>query len=635
MEVSTFSLIGLTVGSMVLNINSSNTNVPVNASLLLAFNSVVNTATVPGSITLSRSGEITATSFAYLDQNRTVGLLHTENLEFNTTYNLQITPSLKNQEGLSFPGKTITFTTEQTSVHIDSLSMGGINVTNVERPQNVNRDFTASIFFDRALNPATVNSSTVRVNNGSLDAAIEISLSADSHAVYIHSFSPLVHFDRYQLLLHTSISGAQGEPFTEGLDKTFYTELDETPKFPVVSDDQLMTLIQEQTFKYFWDYGHPVSGLSRERNGSGDVVTSGGSGFGVMSIIVGIERGFITREQGVERWTTIVDFLGNTADRFHGAWSHWLNGSNGNAIPFSPLDNGADLVETSYLVQGLLTVRQYLDAGDSNENILIGKINDLWTTVEWDWFTQGGQDVLYWHWSPTNAWAMNFPIRGYNECLITYFLAAASPTHAIDASVYHNGWTNSSFFINGNTYYGYQLPLGFPYGGPLFFSHYSFLGLNPTSLTDTYANYWTQNVNHSLINHAYCVDNPLDKVGYSSINWGLTASDNYQGYSAHSPTNDLGVITPTAALSSMPYTPTESINAMKFFYYTIGDKTWGPHGFYDAFSTTEGWYGDSYLAIDQGPIIIMIENYRTALCWNLFMSAPEVGVAMTTLGFSN
>jgi hypothetical protein len=353
-----------------------------------------------------------------------------------------------------------------------------------------------------------------------------------------------------------------------------------------------------------------------------------------MSIVVGIERNFITRQEGVDRLEKIVDFL-TTADRFHGAWPHWMSGTTGNVIPFSPDDNGADLVETSYLIEGLLTARQYLSSSNTQESQLIDKINDLWETVEWEWFTKGGENVLYWHWSPDKEWIMNMQIKGYNEALITYFLAAASPTHPITASVYHQGWASNGAIINGNSYYGFILPVGMSYGGPLFFAHYSFLGLDPHNLSDQYANYWTQNVNHTEINHAYCADNPKNFVGYATNNWGLTASDNQDGYSAHSPTNDLGVISPTAAISSIPYTPSSSLDAMKFFYYTIGDKMWGPYGFYDAFNVTEGWYATSDLAIDQGPMIIMIENYRTGLLWDLFMSCPEVTVSMNTLGFTN
>jgi hypothetical protein len=311
-----------------------------------------------------------------------------------------------------------------------------------------------------------------------------------------------------------------------------------------------------------------------------------------------------------------------------------MNGNTGITEPFSANDDGADLVETAFMIQGLLTVRQYLNEGSTFEAELIDKINILWEEVEWDWFTQD-QNTLYWHWSPNSGFSMNMQIKGYNEGLIVYFLAAASPTHPITAEVYHDGWASNGGMVNGNNYLGINLPLGYPFGGPLFFAHYSFMGLNPENLQDNYANYWTQNVNHSLINRQFCIENPNNYVGYSEDCWGLTASDNHQGYSAHSPTNDKGVITPTAALSSMPYTPDESMDAMRFFYYTIGDKLWGEYGFYDAFNFTEGWVASSFLAIDQGPIVVMIENHRTGLLWDHFMSAPEVTTSMELLGFSN
>src|SRR3990170_4410765 len=352
-----------------------------------------------------------------------------------------------------------------------------------------------------------------------------------------------------------------------------------------------------------------------------------------MSMIVGIERNFITRSQGLERIETIITFL-ESADRFHGAWSHWLDGNTGDVIPFSPNDNGGDLVETSFLIQGLLTVRQYLNAGVPAEDELIERINVLWQGVEWNWYTRGGEDVLYWHWSPDKEWVMNHQIRGYNEALITYVLAASSPTYGIAEDVYHEGWADNGSITNGKEFYGINLPLGTDYGGPLFFAHYSFLGLDPKGLNDIYGDYWVQNVNHTLINHAYSVDNPKNYIGYSDANWGLTASDNGQGYSAHSPTNDLGVISPTAAVSSILYTPEESMKAIKFFYYSIGDRLWGQYGFYDAFDLTENWTANSYLAIDQGPIIIMIENYRTGLLNDLSMSAPEVQDGLTKLGFN-
>jgi len=400
-----------------------------------------------------------------------------------------------------------------------------------------------------------------------------------------------------------------------------------------LTDEKLLDLVQHQTLKYFYEFGHPVSGMACERNTSTDTVTTGGTGFGLMAMVVGMDRGFITRQEGVTRITKIVGFL-ETCDRYHGAWPHWLSGSTGKVIPFSPKDNGADLVETAFLVQGLITVREYLKDVFAEEKALKERIDTLWKEVEWDWFTRGGEDVLYWHWSPDYEWEMNLPIRGYNEALIVYVLAAASPTHTIDSTVYHHGFARDGEIVNGSEYYGIKLPLGAEMGGPLFFAHYSFLGLDPRNLRDRYADYWEQNVNHTLINRQYCIENPKHYKGYGADCWGLTASDDQQFYSAHSPTNDLGVITPTAAISSIPYTPEYSLNAMRHFHYDYGKNLWGEYGFHDAFNLTENWWADSYLAIDQGPIVVMIENYRSGLPWYLFMSAPEIMNGLQKLGFT-
>lgn len=411
------------------------------------------------------------------------------------------------------------------------------------------------------------------------------------------------------------------------------------PRANNLSDSALLELVQKQTFKYFWDFAHPVSGMARERSNTEeyghDVVTTGGTGFGVMSVIVAAQRGWIGRDTAARHLLKMVKFL-SKANSYHGVFPHWMNGATGQTIPFSRKDDGADLVETSYLFQGLLCARQYFNADNRVERDLRNRINWLWNDIEWNWFTKGGEDVLYWHWSPNNGWAMNFPVRGYNECLIMYILAASCPNERfqVSSSVYHRGWAQSNFFKNGKKFYGYMLPLGFDYGGPLFFSHYSFLGLDPRGLKDRYADYWEQNKNHTLINHAYCIDNPKKWKGYGENCWGLTASDSYVGYAAHSPTEDLGVISPTAALSAFPYAPEYSMKALKHFYNDLGDKIWGEYGFVDGFSESKDWYAKSYLAIDEGPIVVMIENYRTGLLWKLFMSCPEVKSGLKKLGFA-
>ncbi len=406
-----------------------------------------------------------------------------------------------------------------------------------------------------------------------------------------------------------------------------------------LSDTALLELVQKQTFRYFWEFGHPTSGLSRERSNvaydyGNEVVTTGGTGFGIMAIIVAAERKWISREQAAQRLLKMVKFL-SKADAYHGVFPHWLNGETGKIIPFSRKDDGGDLVETSFLFQGLLCARQYFNGNNNTERDMRNRIGGLWEEVEWNWFTRGNQEVLYWHWSPNNGWAMNFPLRGYNEALITYVLAAAAERYPVPTSVYNRGWAQSNFFKNGKTFYSYKLPLGFDYGGPLFFSHYSFLGLDPRGLKDQYADYWEQNTNHTLINRAYCIDNPKNFKGYGENCWGLTASDNHLGYGAHSPTEDLGVISPTAALSAFPYTPEFSMQALKHFYNDLGEKIWTEYGFVDAFNESEHWYAKSHLAIDQGPIIVMIENYRTGLIWKLFMSDPQVQKGLKKLGFES
>lgn len=404
-----------------------------------------------------------------------------------------------------------------------------------------------------------------------------------------------------------------------------------------LSDSALLDLVQKQTFRYFWDFAHPVSGMSRERSNIAydygpEVVTSGGTGMGVMAVIVATERKWIARDTAARFLLKMVNFL-LKADSYHGVFAHWLNGATGKTIPFSRKDDGADLVESSYLFQGLLCARQYFTQNNPVENELRNRIGWLWSEIEWNWFTNGNQEVLYWHWSPNNGWAMNFPVRGFNECLIMYVLAASAERYPVPASVYHRGWAESNFFKNGKEFYGIRLPLGFDYGGPLFFSHYSFLGLDPRGLKDRYADYWEQNRNHTLINREHCIRNPNQFKGYGINCWGLTASDTYHGYDAHSPTNDNGTITPTAALSAFPYTPEYSMQALRHFYEDLGPKIWSEYGFVDAFNESKNWYAKSHLAIDQGPIIIMIENYRSGLLWKLFMSCPEIQSGLKKLGF--
>ena len=519
-----------------------------------------------------------------------------------------------------------------TSLTVNGNSGSAATYFNYTTNQVIKISFSSAIDTTTTANSVSI----VNDNNGNVIQSHFLYQNNDSSMI-VQPISLMDPITPYQLKIFTSLKSIHSTALNNTVKVTLITAIDSTDKFPQISDSALLDLVEQQTFNYFWTFGHPVSGMARERNSDLQTVTTGGSGFGVMALLVGIQRNFISRAQGLTRIDTIVNFLTNKAHRYHGAFPHWMDGTTGATIPFSTQDDGADLVETSYMMQGLLTARQFFNTNDPTEVTLRNNINNLWNAVEWNWFRQNGQNVLYWHWSPDYFFAINQQISGWDEAMIVYALAASSTidSNRIPKIVYDNGWAVNGNMKNGRPFYGITLPLGPDYGGPLFFAHYSFLGINPNNLTDAYANYWTQDTAHSMINYTYCVTNPQHFNGYSSSCWGLTASDENGGYSAHSPTNDDGVISPTAAISSLPYTPVQSMNALHFFYYKLGDKIWGQYGFVDAFNLTNVWFASSYLAIDQGPQIIMIENYRSGLLWNLFMSCPEIKTGMQSLGFQS
>ncbi|MBE8720458.1 glucoamylase family protein [Sphingobacterium pedocola] len=413
-----------------------------------------------------------------------------------------------------------------------------------------------------------------------------------------------------------------------------------------LSDDSLLTLIQKQTFQYFWEGAEPNSGLARERihidgeypENDQNVITIGGSGFGIMALLVGIENGYVSVAEGQKRLAHIVEYLGRI-ERFQGAWSHWYFGDTGKPKAFSQNDDGGDLVETAFMAQALICVREYYKDGNTDQQQIAEKADQLWKGINWD-FYRNGKDVLFWHWSPKYAWGMNHAIQGYDEGLITYILAASSPTHPIPASTYHKGWARSGEIKSSLT--KYDIPTIVKHNaksgevGPLFWQHYSYLGLNPKGLQDQYANYWDAAVNHTKINIEHAKQNPKQYAGYGADKgWGWTASYSVKGYQAHHPDNDHGVVSPTAALSSIPYTPNESISFARYLHEQLSDKVWGKYGFYDAYSETENWFPQRYLAIDQGPIVVMIENYRSGFLWNLFMNATEIQDGLKKLGFES
>lgn len=380
---------------------------------------------------------------------------------------------------------------------------------------------------------------------------------------------------------------------------------------------------QKAAFTYFYDFAEENSGLAYEGyNHSSKAVTIGGSGFGIMSLIVGAERGWITREQAIERTVKAVRWLGK-ADRYKGIWSHW-HSPDGKAFPFGNQVEAGDAVETSFLITGLIAAQEYFNGGTELEKEISDSVTSFINTIDWNHYTNG-ENHLYWIWhTPNNTYEL--PVKGWNEGLITYLLALGAPEgHRISKDAYTAGWQSNGGFCNNNREnYGYKLPLGQENGGPLFFAHYSFVGLNPMRMKDNYAFYWQNNVAHAMINRHYCVYEAPSNYQYSANMWGLTACNGIgsKGYSARCPGNDDGIIAPTAALASYPYVPFYATQVLMSMDQI--DALQGKYGIGDSYEPAIGQANNNHLAIDQGPIVVMIENYRSGLIWDLVMRSEYI-----------
>ena len=516
----------------------------------------------------------------------------------------------------------------------------------------------------------TIEDSRIGAARSALPAPQEVTATGYERHIDV-AWKPVVSEHLRHYVIYRSVDGESFEPIgiqARGLRRytDFLGKTDQTASYKVaafssdelrspmssaasastrpLSDDELLTMLQTECFRYYWESSGPHSGMARENiPGDDRIVATGASGFGILALVVGMDRGFITRTQGIARLNKIVSFL-EKAPRYHGAWSHFMDDATGASLPvFSMFDDGGDLVETAFLMEGLLTVRQYLNQSSVQEKVLYDRISHLWETVEWDWYRQTPQsDALYWHWSPQWSWHINHRLTGFNEVMIVYLLAIASPTHAVPVDLYYTGWADGAGdaskdndFLNGKTFYGIELGVGTKEGNPLFFAHYSYMGFDPRGIRDRFTDYFENNRNLALINRAYCIENPKHHKGYGPDSWGLTASDGPSGYRAHAPdpNNDTGTMTPTGALASFPYVPEASMAALKHFYRDLGDRLWGIYGPRDAFVLDHNWFAPIYMGLNQTPIAVMVENYRTGLLWRLFMSNPEMKPMLERIGF--
>ncbi|MBL3552962.1 glucoamylase family protein [Rhodovulum sulfidophilum] len=402
-----------------------------------------------------------------------------------------------------------------------------------------------------------------------------------------------------------------------------------------LDDAALRDRIAQATAGYFLDWSHPVSGMARERSAGAfgydieDTVCTGGTGFGLLAQIVAAERGWRPRREILDRVARLVGFL-ETADRFDGVFPHFLHGATGRVLPFMAGDDGGDLVETAFLMTGLLGAAAFFTEAPE----IGARIEALFGAVNWAAHLRADGAVM-WHRHPERPWPGNaLPIRGWNEAMPVFVLGAGSETFPLPPASYHDSWAKTPSFLNGRSYGGTVLPLGPDWGGPLFLSQYPFLGIDPRGLRDAYADYGLQARAHALVNRAHCLANPKGHAGYGPDCWGLTASDDPKGYAAHSPTHDTGVITPTAALSSFPYAPAETMPVLRHLHDDLGDRIWGEAGFVDAFCPNGDWVAESRLAIDQGPIVVGLENHRSGLIWRLVSNRPEIRRGLLRLGFA-
>ncbi len=420
-----------------------------------------------------------------------------------------------------------------------------------------------------------------------------------------------------------------------------------------LADDELLDMLQEAAFRFYWEASGANSGMAHENlPGDDRIVATGATGLGISALVAAVYRGIITRDQGLGRLEKILSFL-ERVPRYHGAWSHYYDDETGDTMPlFGMYDNGGDIIETSYVIQGLLTARGYFDRKDGREQSLRDRVTVLWEAVEWDWYrTSPDSQFLYWHWSPQWGFQIQHPLIGFNETVPTYLLGFASPTHPVPASLYYSGWASQDqraqeyrqgwsgspdgrMYANGTSFFGIKIDVGVSSGGPLFFIHYSFMAFDPRELRDRFTDSYFENSRAiAEINRAYCIANPKGFKGYGANAWGLTAGFGPNGYMTPAPDewNDEGTIALTGALSSFPYTPEASMAAFKHFYRELGAELWGEYGPRDNYNPSQQWLAFHTMGLNQAPIVAMVENHRSGILWKAFMSNPEIGEMLKKL----
>ena len=404
---------------------------------------------------------------------------------------------------------------------------------------------------------------------------------------------------------------------------------------PFASNDEFLDYVQETSFDYFWYCANPSNGLVPDRSATGSACSIAAVGFGLTAIGIGVDHGWITRTQGVARMlTTLNTFLqgpqgpGTTGTIGYQGWFYHFLDMNSAVRANSELSS----IDTVLLLAGILYAKQYFNRTSADEASIRTMADAIFNRVNWTFMSQGTNAVAM-GWQPTSGFTGYGNWIGYNEAMILYCLGLGTATNPLPASAW-NRWTSG---YTWGTYYG-QTYVSFP---PLFGYEYSHCWMDFRHIADSYMNshnstYFENSRRAALAQVAYCSTAP--HVGYSSTVWGLTACDGPPptGYAARGlpPVGlDDGTIAPTAAGGAMPFTPEYSLPTLLAFYNRFRIHIWTSYGFRDSFNLGQSWYDTDELGIDQGPIVIMIENYRTQKVWQLFMQNAEVQRGLQRAGF--
>lgn len=409
-----------------------------------------------------------------------------------------------------------------------------------------------------------------------------------------------------------------------------------TPAIGPLSDDDFLELVSRTAFDFLWNEANPANGMVRDRSRENSAASVASIGMALTGYGVAADRGWITRDQARERTRTTLNFLWNApqstapdATGYKGHFYHFLNMQTGRRAGTNELST----IDTALLMAGVLYAAAYFDQDHPDEAFIRDTGKALYDRVDWAWASPRAPRISH-GWNPESGF-IPYDYGGYSEAMILYLLALGSTTYPVERQAWEywmSGYRWQSDFLPGRPYVAFA---------PLFGHQYShiwvdFRGRRDAAMRDRGIDYFENSRRATLAQVNYAAANPNRFAGYSANEWGITASDTPTGYRARGAPpayNDDGTLNPTAPGGSYPFTPEESLRALRTMYTTYGRRLWGIYGFRDAYNPTQNWFATDYIGIDQGPILLMIENYRSGSIWQRFMTRPEIQQGLTRAGF--